>query len=68
MNLQEIKEAVRSGKTVHWSNVGYVVKLHVSRGEEFWSIVCLSNNHAIGLTNLDETKMNGDEKDFYIAE
>lgn len=67
MNLQQIKQAVRDGKTVHWANEGYVVSLYVNSGVEYWNITCLWNNHCIGLTNLDETKLNGKEEDFFIA-
>lgn len=67
MNLAQIKQAVSSGKTVHWKNIGYIVTLVESKGVEHWGIRCLMNNHSIGLTNADETKLNGNEEDFFIA-
>ena len=69
MTLEQIKAAVREGNTVHWSNEGYVVKLHRFRsGEEQWSVVCIYNDHAIGLTHADGVTMNGEPKEFYIAD
>jgi len=62
MKLQEIKDAVKAGKTVHWSNEAYVV---ICYGEQ-WDILCLQNRHAIGLTWRDGITMNGKEEDFYI--
>lgn len=65
MTLQEIKNAVKVGKTVCWANTGYRVM-----GEDLnnLSIVCLGNNHSIGLTWLDGKTMNGEEKDFFIVD
>lgn len=68
MKLEEIKQAVRGGKTVHWANKGYVVKLYVDKDVEYWNIVCSWNNHCIGLTNVDETELNGNEEEFFIAD
>ena len=64
MKLDEIKAAVRAGKTVHWSNDGYVVT-EDRLGQ--WHIVFTSTGHAIGLTWLDGVTMNGREDQFYIA-
>lgn len=65
MNLQEIKAAVESGKTVHWSNSLYVVvKDRIGQ----WFVKCTSNNHHIGLTHTDGVTMNGKPEEFYIAE
>lgn len=64
MTLAEIKAAVLAGKTVCWTNNNYEV--------EYWplnksfEIVCLSNRHAIGLTWMDGTTMNGKPEQFYI--
>lgn len=76
MNLGEIKEAIENGKTVCWSNDGYEVKKYDGKelDEDTWEyvpvvnyeIVCLSNQHMIGLTWVDGVTLNGKEKDFYI--
>lgn len=65
MTLQEIKDAVESGKTVHWATELYVVKKD-SIGQ--WLIVCTHNGNCIGLTWLDGVTMNGKEEDFFIKE
>ena len=64
MNLNEIKQAISQGKTVHWSNRGYEV---IKDDKDQYLIVCKHNNHSIGLTWLDGVTMNGKEKDFYIG-
>lgn len=64
MTLQEIKEAVRAGKTVHWGNAGYIVT--VDKNDQ-WLIKCISNQHCIGLTWTDEVTMNGKPEEFFIA-
>lgn len=64
MNLEEIKEAVNSGKKVHWSNDAYeVVKDKIDQ----WFIKCNINNHSIGLTWKDNVTLNGKEEEFYEA-
>ncbi|HEY9490327.1 MAG TPA: hypothetical protein VIQ51_18450 [Chryseosolibacter sp.] len=70
MNLQEIKAAVNSGKTVCWNTGEYEVRKWESKTTlaEHWTIVCTSNNHAIGLTWADGVTLNGNEKDFFINE
>jgi len=65
LTLPEIKEAVLSGKSVYWSNNQYKV---VHDCKDQWLIVCQNNNHAIGLTWLDGTTVNGKLEDFYIVE
>ncbi len=62
MTLEEIKSAIDAGKTVCWSHTGYEVRLKNGN----YNIVCLSNNHCIGLTWEDGVTMNGKEKDFFI--
>lgn len=63
MTLQEIKDAVESGKTVHWASDYYrVIKDSIGQ----WLIHCTINDNYIGLTWADETTMNGKEEDFYI--
>lgn len=64
MTLNEIKQAVEAGKTVHWSNTGYeVIKDKLGQ----WLIICVNGN-AIGLTWDDGLTLNGKEEDFFIAE
>ena len=65
MNLDEIKAAVLAGKLVHWASPLYVVK-YSEQIKEFY-IVCLDNQHIIGLTWRDGVTMNGEPKDFYIS-
>ena len=57
-SLQDIKDAVKAGKTVHWSNTGYVVFCD-SIGQ--WLIKFLPNNHCFGLTDAY------DPQDFFTA-
>lgn len=64
MTLQEIKDAVESGKTVHWANDCYVV-IQDSIGQ--WLIKCLNNNSCVGLTWQDGVTMNGRPDQFYVA-
>lgn len=64
MTLNEIKQAVEAGKTVHWSNQAYkVVKDDLGQ----WLIVCSINNYAFGLTWRDGATMNGKPEDFFVA-
>lgn len=63
MTLDEIKNAVDEGLIVHWKNDGY----EVQNWSGDYNIVCISNNHAIGLTWRDGVTMNALEKDFYIG-
>lgn len=65
MNLEEIKQAVDSGKTVHWASDLYVV-VHDSAGQ--WLIECTANGSCIGLTWADGVTLNGNESQFYIKE
>ncbi len=67
MTLQEIQEAVRAGKIVHWMNDGYTVRCTTYRsGGEQWLIEC-QNGHCIGLTWADDVTMNGKPNEFYIG-
>lgn len=70
MTLQEIKQAIRGGKRVCWSNIGYEVinpsGAKENPDDEQWLIRCTMNNHCIGLTWRDEVTMNGKEEDFFI--
>ncbi len=64
MTLQEIKDAINEGKTVHWKNEIYVVQ---TDGLGQWFIMCIQNNNCIGLTHQDGITLNGEPKDFYIS-
>ena len=64
MNLQEIKDAVDSGKVVHWSNVAYEVRKN-QYGDYY--IMYIHNGHMIGLTWMDGTTMNGKPEEFFIG-
>lgn len=65
MTLQEIKDAHADGKTVCWSNVGYQVR---GKDPDNLSIVCIGNNHCIGLTHQDGITMNGKPEEFFIQQ
>ena len=65
MTLNEIKDAVLSGKIVHWANALYVVT-YGDKTKEFY-IVCTDNKSTIGLTHRDGITMNGEPEDFYIS-
>ena len=65
MTLQEIKEAVLAGKTVHWATNAYVV-INDEIGQ--WLIKCLINDSCIGLTWRDGVNMNVKESVFYVAQ
>ena len=65
MKLQEIKDAVDSGKSVHWGNDGYKIikgKYDYLIG---WNIGGRGENY-IGLTHSDGITLNGKEEEFYI--
>lgn len=65
MTLQQIKEAVNQGKTVHWSNKGYrVFKDNLDQ----WFILCDQNQYMIGLTWRDNVTLNGKPEQFFLAE
>jgi hypothetical protein len=61
MTLEEIKQAIDDGKTVHWSNPGYVV-VKDKLGQ--YLIKCTSNEHCVGLTHQDGTLSDKPEKFF----
>jgi hypothetical protein len=66
MTLDEIKQAVNSGKIVHWSNGGYRVIRSAFTGEY---LICFAHNeNCIGLTWSDGITLNGNESEFYIEE
>ena len=64
MTLQEIKQAVISGKTVHWVNERYIVDTF--NGVHFY-INDKYNATCISLTWTDGTTLNGSEDQFYTA-
>ena len=65
MKLQEIKEAVLAGKTVHWKNAGYEV-MRDKVGQ--WFIICCFNGSLTSLTWADGVTMNEREEDFFLGE
>jgi hypothetical protein len=68
MNLEQIKDAVRAGKTVHWASASYRVVLTICRdGSEQWLIKCDWNNHRRGLHRDDGTMLEQEDKFFIPA-
>ena len=66
MKLQEIKDAVLAGKTVHWKNAGYRV-IHAPKIGEF--LIRFDYNESItGLTWADGVTMIEREEDFFLGE
>ena len=65
MTVDEIKEAVTSGKKVNWINKAYEVIVD-KRGE--FMIKCTINGSLIGLTHSDNVTLNGNEDQFYIKD
>lgn len=63
MTLDQIKAAVEAGKTVCWSNRGYVVRKD-SIGQ--WHIICTANDDCVGLTWKDGKTLNGEEGQFFV--
>jgi len=63
-SLSDIKEAVLSGKTVHWKTEAYRV-VHDSVGQ--WLIVCPSTKGCWGLTWADGVTMNGKPEEFFVG-
>jgi hypothetical protein len=78
MKLNDIKDAVDSGKTVCYKQHNYTVEKvtgtsldplsmqHIPYEE--YDIVCSNNEHRIGLTWADGVTLNGEEEDFFIKE
>ena len=64
MTLQEIKNAVRAGKTVHWANDLYRV---IPSGNDKFLVICDANQSCVGLTHQDGITMNEHEDKFFIA-
>lgn len=70
MDVEEIKQAAREGRRVHWKSELYVVRYYPA--DHTWSeqflVVCEANGSAIGLTWADGVTLNGKPEDFYIGE
>ena len=66
MTLEKIKQAIKEGKRVFWSNELYEVKRY--KDTEEYIIICASNNDCINLTWTDGVTMNGNEEDFFIKD
>ena len=64
MTLEEIKAAVKDGKTVHWGNEGYIVTVDKY---DHWLITFKANQSVIGLNWGDGITLNGKESAFYIG-
>ena len=65
MNITEIKAAIDAGKSVHWSNEGYVVRKD-TLGQ--YLIVFKANGSAIGLTDRSGGRLNGQEEAFFLSD
>ena len=63
MTLNQIKEAVDSGKRVCWSNRSYEI---VHDSVDQWLICYVATDYCIGLTHSDGVTMNGREDQFFI--
>jgi hypothetical protein len=64
MNIAEIKTALDAGKSVHWSNEGYVVRKD-TLGQ--YPIVFEPGGSAIGLTDRSGGRLNGQEEEFFLS-
>ena len=69
MTLQDIKTAVRAGRTVHWKSDAYQVTLSHGRrtGVELWYIRCNWNGSVTALDRNNGESLIGQESDFYLA-
>ena len=65
MYLQQIKDAVDRGETVHWASPAYTVKWW--ERSQTYNVVCTHNGSAIGLTHQDGVTMNGAPIQFFKA-
>lgn len=65
MTLDQIKTAVRGGKTVHWANPAYRV---INPKNDQWLIICDLNNSCVGLTHADGVTMSEKPGSFFIQE
>lgn len=67
MTLEQIKAAVRAGKKVHWSNIGYEV-IEDRKGQWFIKYSKAGDSGCIGLTHADNVTLNGREDQFFVVE
>jgi hypothetical protein len=65
MTLEEIRTAVDAGNRVYWVNSGYVVTRDCL-GQ--YLITFTRNGSAIGLTNRDDTRLNGRQEEFFMPD
>lgn len=64
MNLQEIKAAVESGKTVYNGTQSYkVIKDDIGQ----WLIVCTFNDYCCGLTEVDGETLTDKPERFFLG-
>ena len=62
MTLEQIKQAVQAGRTVHWASPLYrVICDRLGR----FLILCDANQDCIGLTHRDGVTLNGRESQFF---
>lgn len=66
MTLEQIKQAVASGLTVHWKNEGYTVTGTPSNLLVTWGYKTRDEN-STGLTHQDGVTMNEKPMDFYVS-
>lgn len=64
MTLQEIKDAVLAGRTVHWKSESYEV---MRDGVGQWFIVYRFNGSLSGLTWSDGVTMSEKPEDFFLG-
>lgn len=65
MNIEQIKLAIESGKTVCWKTKNYIVSKD-KIGQ--YLITCTNNNTSIGLTWTDGITLNGNKNDFFVID
>ena len=59
MSIEEIKTALKSGKTVYWQSPNYFLSYRVTADELF--IICRTNSHMVGVGRGHKAS------DFYIG-
>lgn len=64
MTLEEIKQAVLDGKTVHWTSDEYIV---ASDNRVHFVVQRIKDKCCVALTWGDGKTLNGKEEDFYVA-
>jgi hypothetical protein len=64
MTLDQIKQAIARGDSVHWVNSAY----DVTRDKIGQYLICCNHNEScIGLTWRDGVTLNGAEDEFYLG-